>query len=250
MPQAIFHFHSELNEFLSNDNKWNDIHVTFNGHETVKHLLESLGVPHTEVDIILVNGVSVDFAARLEDGYRVDVFPGSTRVADISIVHLQPETAAEPCFVADGHLGKLVSYMRLLGFDVLYDNHSDDEVLAKISSNQDRILLTRDRGLLKRSQVQFGYFVRAKVPQKQVVEVLQRFNIADKAQLFSRCAKCNGLLISVEKEEVFDRLEPKTKRYYDKFHVCEQCGQIYWKGSHFDRMESQLQRFLRISRLG
>jgi uncharacterized protein len=250
MPEAVFHFYNELNEFLSNDNKWKDIHVTFIGHETVKHVLEALGVPHTEVDIILVNGASVDFSERLEDGNQVEIFSGSTRVGNTSIIHLQPETAAEPRFVADGHLGKLVTYMRLLGFDVLYDNDSDDEMLAKISCSQDRVLLTRDRGLLKRNQVQFGYFVRAKVPQKQVVEVLQRFNIADKAQLFSRCAKCNGPLISVEKAEVFDRLEPKTKQYYDEFHICEQCDQIYWKGSHFDRMESQLQRFLQISRLG
>src|SRR5210317_2141112 len=150
MPQAIFHFHEELNEFLSNDNKWNDVHVAFTGHETVKHLLESLGVPHTEVDIILVNGVSVDFAARLEDGYRVDVFPGSTQLENNNIIHLQPQTTGEPRFIADGHLGKLVSFLRLLGFEVIYRNDCDDEMLAELSSNQDRILLTRDRGLLKR----------------------------------------------------------------------------------------------------
>ncbi|MFN2127365.1 MAG: Mut7-C RNAse domain-containing protein [Anaerolineales bacterium] len=249
MPQAIFHFHNELNEFLSNDNKWNNIHVAFNGHETVKHLLETLVVPHTEDDIILVHGVSVYFAERLQDGDRVDVFPGSAQLENTSIIHLQPETIGESRFVADGHLGKLVSYLRLLGFDVLYRNNCDDEMLAEISSNQDRILLTRDRGLLKRSQVRFGYCVMAKAPQDQVVEVLRRFDISDKAQLFSRCARCNGSLNPVEKMEIFDRLEPKTKQYYDEFHICERCNQIYWKGSHFDHMESQLQRFLRISRL-
>jgi uncharacterized protein with PIN domain len=249
MLKAIFHFHSELNEFLSNDNKWNDINVVFKGHETVKHLVESLGVPHTEVDIILVNGVSVDFAARLEDGCQVDVFPGSTQLENTSNIHLQQEPTGEPCFVADGHLGKLVSYLRLLGFDVLYSNDCDDEILAEISSNQDRILLTRDRGLLMRNQVRYGYCVIAKAPQNQAVEVLQRFNITDKAHPFSRCARCNGSLIPVEKKEVFDRLEPKTQKYYDEFHICQQCDQIYWKGSHFDRMESQLQNLIRLSRL-
>ena len=249
MAQAIFRFHNALNEFLSKDHKWNDIIVAFNGHETVKHLLESLGVPHTEVDIILVDGVSVDFAARLEDGCRVDVFPGSTQLENTSAIHLQQEPKGEPRFVADGHLGKLVSYLRLLGFDVLYCNDCSDEMLAELSSNQDRIMLTRDRGLLKRNQVRYGYCVMAKVPQTQVVEVLRRFNIADKARPFSRCARCNGSLIPVEKMAIFDRLEPKTKQYYNEFHVCQKCDQIYWKGSHFDRMESQLQNFLSLSRL-
>jgi uncharacterized protein with PIN domain/sulfur carrier protein ThiS len=249
MPHAIFHFHNELDEFLSHDNKRNEIHVSFKRHETVKHLIESLGVPHTEVDIILVNNVSVDFSARLKNEDRVEVFPGSQQVENTSIIHLQPESIGEPRFVADGHLGKLVSYLRLLGFDVLYSNNCEDEMLAEISSNQDRILLTRDRGLLMRNQVRHGYCVMAKDPKKQVDEVLRRFKIADKARPFSRCAKCNGSLLPADKMEVFDRLEPKTKKYYDEFHICQSCNQIYWKGSHFARMESQLQNMLRFSRL-
>lgn len=249
MPQAIFYFHNRLNEFLSNNYKQNEIYIAFKRHETVKHLIESLGVPHTEVDIILVNEVSVDFSARLEDGCRVEIFPRSTQIENPFVIHLQPETKGEPRFVADGHLGKLVSYLRLLGFDVLYSNNCEDEMLAEISSNQDRILLTRDRGLLKRNKVRYGYCVMAKAPKKQVVEVLQRFNFADKAQLFSRCTRCNGILIPVDKMEIFDRLEPKTQKHYNEFHVCQLCDQIYWKGSHFDRMESQLQTLLRLSRL-
>ena len=150
----------------------------------------------------------------------------------------------EPCFVLDGHLGRLASHLRLLGFDALYRNDYDDDALAEISSNQDRILLTRDRGLLKRNQVRSGYCVRAKSPQEQVIEVLRRFDLAEQAHLYSRCARCNGSLIPVDKADVFDRLEQKTRLYYDDFRICQQCCQIYWKGSHFERMESQLKNLL------
>jgi uncharacterized protein with PIN domain len=152
-------------------------------------------------------------------------------------------------FVLDGHLGKLASYLRLLGFDTLYRNDYDDDELADTSSNQRRILLTRDRGLLKRNRVWFGYCIRARSPGEQVVEVLKRFDLAERAHPFSRCACCNGLLTPVEKVDVFDRLEPKTKLYYDDFRICQDCDRIYWKGSHFERMESQLQDLLKLSGL-
>jgi uncharacterized protein with PIN domain len=247
MPAAVFRFYAELNDFLSRDRRGMDIEVTFNGHETVKHLLESLGVPHTEVDVILLDGTSVDFGARLKDKSRVDIYPRSEMLGDLPIIRLRPDAPDDIRFILDGHLGRLASYLRLLGFDALYRNDYEDAELADISSNEGRILLTRDRGLLKRSQVQHGYCIRKKSPREQVVEVLQRLELTERARPFSRCARCNGKLIPVAKTDVFDRLEPKTKLYYDEFRICQDCDQVYWKGSHFERMESQLLDMLELS---
>jgi uncharacterized protein with PIN domain len=214
---------------------------------TVKHLLESLGTPHTEVDVILVNGTSVDFDYRAVDGDRVAIYP-ALEILDISpIIHLRPQPLGEAHFVLDGHLGKLASYLRLLGFDTLYRNDYNDDELAKVSSREQRILLTRDRGLLKRGLVTLGYCVRAKSPREQTVEVLRRFELVEQARPYSRCARCNGRLVPTSKADVFDRLEPKTKLYYDEFQVCEQCDRVYWRGSHFERMEAQLQRLLKLA---
>jgi uncharacterized protein with PIN domain len=247
MPVAVFRFHTELNDFLSKEKQQAEIVIPFDGHETVKHLAEALGVPHTEIDVILVNGVSVEFSFQPADGDQIDVYPAQT-INGVSIIHLQVENLGEMRFVLDGHLGKLASYLRLLGFDSLYRNDYEDQELAEISSRENRILLTRDRGLLKRTQVRQGYCVRGKYPQQQVAEVLQRYDLPEHTNPFSRCARCNGLLTPVPKAEVFDRLEPKTKRYYDDFRKCEACDQIYWKGSHFERMEKNIHEMLNLAR--
>lgn len=239
MPEVTFHFHSALTEFLSKENRQAVLHVNFEGHETIKHLIESLGIPHTEVDVILVNGVSVDFTYQPEYADEVDVFPVQA-FTETSVQHLQPVITGEPRFVLDGHLGKLASYLRLMGFDALYRNDYDDHELSEISSQQNRILLTRDRGLLKRSEVQFGYLVREKLIESQVVEILCRYDLVGLVKPFSRCARCNGVLTPVSKADVFDRLEPKTKLYYEDFRQCVTCDQIYWKGSHFERMEKDI----------
>jgi uncharacterized protein with PIN domain len=244
MPKAIFRFFAELNDFLPASQRQLPIEVNFSGHESVKHLLESLGVPHTEVDVILVNARSVNFSARLMDSDEVQVYPSFQGWQLTPLIHLRPEASRQPRFVLDGHLGKLAVYLRLLGFDTRYQNDFNDDELAEISSYEGRILLTRDRGLLKRSQVSQGYCVRTKLPRQQVVEVLRRYGLQAQAITFSRCARCNGVLEVVTKEEVFERLEPKTKLYYDEFRICRDCDQIYWKGSHFERLEKQLQAML------
>ena len=188
--------------------------------------------------MVLVGGLSVGFDHTLVCGDRVDVYPAGVYGDDDGIIHLQPQFAGEARFVLDGHLGKLAAYMRLMGFDTQYRNDWDDTTLAEISSREKRILLTRDRGLLKRGRVKFGYWVRSKDPKGQLVEILDRFRLGSQAQPFSRCARCNGLLQAVEKASVFNQLEKKTQLFYDEFHQCQQCGQVYWKGSHFNRMEN------------
>jgi uncharacterized protein len=247
MPAVTFHFHADLMDFLPKEYRQVDLQMNLKGHETVKHLIESLGIPHTEVDVILANGVSVDFAFQPVNADEVDVFPVQILI-DNSIRHLQPVFTGEPRFVLDGHLGKLACYLRLMGFDVLYRNDYDDSELAEISSRESRILLTRDRGLLKRSEVAYGYCVRGKYLQNQIVEVLHRYDLIGQVKPFSRCARCNGMLTPVSKVDVIDRLEPKTKLYYDDFRRCNGCDQIYWKGSHFEHMEKDIFRLLELAR--
>jgi uncharacterized protein with PIN domain len=248
MPSATFRFYAELNDFLSPERQRVNFDHEFNGHETVKHVIESLGVPHTEVDLILVNGQSVDFGCQPQDGDRISVYPVFESLNIGQVSRVRPKPLRELHFVLDNHLGKLAAYLRLLGFDTIYRNDFDDQELAEISSDQKRILLTRDRGLLKRSQVTHGYCVRAKDPKQQIREIINRFDLADLAKPFSRCVRCNGLLQPVPKADVFDRLEPKTKLYYEDFQTCIDCDQVYWKGSHFKRIEGFIKQVLNESK--
>jgi uncharacterized protein with PIN domain len=199
-------------------------------------MIESLGVPHTEVELILVNGEPVDFSHIVRDGDQVSVYPMFETFDATPVLRLRPAPLREPRFVLDQHLGKLAAHLRLLGFDTLYRNDYDDATLARVSSTEHRILLTRDRGLLKRSAVTHGYFVRQTDPQQQVVEVLQRFDLRRLIAPFCRCIRCNGLLRATSKEQVATYLPPHTQEYYDEFHICEQCGQVYWKGSHYQHL--------------
>ncbi len=241
MPQATFRFYAELNDFLSPGRR-QEFAYEFQGRGSVKDLIEALGVPHTEVDLILVNGVSVDFGYPVHDGDRVSVYPVFEGLAIEPAVRLRPAPLREPRFVLDVHLGKLTTYLRLLGFDTLYRNDYADAELARISSQEDRLLLTRDRGLLKRGVVSHGYYVRATEPFAQLLDVLRRFDLFDAVQPFHRCTRCNGAVAPVAKEDVLEFLLPKTRLYYDEFYRCVQCGRIYWRGSHYERMERLVDR--------
>ncbi len=155
---------------------------------------------------------------------------------------MQPEPPSEPRFVLDVHLGRLAAHLRMLGLDTLYRNDYADEELAQISSAEQRIVLTRDRGVLKRSIVVYGYYVRETDPEQQLIEVIRRFNLTRFVRPFHRCLHCNGLLEPVDKEKIADRLEPRTQQYFHEFHLCTNCGKIYWKGSHYDRMQRLIEQ--------
>lgn len=229
MEQGTFRFYEDLNDFLHESKKGKVITSTFNGDQSVKHLIESLGVPHTEVSHILVNGKQVDFGYLVRDGDMVEVYPFAIGSGGMLIL-------GKPIFVLDNHLGQLATYLRMLGFDTLYRNDYHDDELAQISSEEGRILLTRDRRLLMRNKVQHGYWVRYKIPRRQLVEVLRRFDLCNQVTPFQRCMRCNGLLLSVSKDEVLHRLEPLTRKYFEQFRICQDCDQVYWKGSHHERM--------------
>lgn len=238
MPKktAWFRFHGRLNDCLPQPQRGRDIRCEFQGAQSVKHLFESCGVPHTEVARILANAVPVTQKYLVEDGDRIELFPPPDG----------PEAApaTPPRFVLDNHLGKLAAYLRLLGFDASYRNDLQDQELAAISSQEGRVLLTRDRRLLMRSVVTQGYWVRSLLPRQQVLEVLQRFGLAAAITPFGRCVHCNSQLEAVSKQAVLDQLEPLTRLYFDEFQRCPGCGQVYWKGSHYQHIQEFIRDIL------
>jgi uncharacterized protein with PIN domain/sulfur carrier protein ThiS len=237
MKRARIRFYADLNNFLTPSRQGQASDYDFLVSGSVKDLIESLGVPHTEVDLILVNGEPVDFGYRVQDRDRISVYPPFRYIDITPLLSLRPEALEEFAFVADTHLGRLAAYLRMLGFDTWYRRDSVDEELAAIAAEEKRILLTRDRGLLKRNMVTRGYYVQATDPASQVVEVLRRFALAASVKPFRRCTHCNALLQTVSKEAVEDRLLPETRQFYDEFFLCPSCGHVYWKGSHYRRMQ-------------
>ena len=246
MSQVFFRFYAELNDLLPAEWRQVTFPQPFKGRVTVKHLIESLGVPHGEVDLILVDGRSVDFDYIVADGDRISVYPVFESLDIGHVNRLRPEPLRDTRFVLDGHLGQLATYLRLLGFDSLYRNDYEDPELALVSQEEGRILLTKDRGLLKRKMVSHGYLVRKTDPEQQMLEVVDRFDLRGRLQPFRRCLRCNGLTDEVTKSAVIDRLPANTRRYYDEFRMCRDCQQIYWKGSHYKRMLAFLKRTLAL----
>jgi len=235
MSRVQLRFYEELNDFLAPTLRKADISYTGNRRASVKDMIESFGVPHTEVDIILVNGQSVDFSYIVQDGDRISVYPVFESLDVSPLVRLRPAPLRTPVFVLDSNLGRLARYLRLLGFDCLYQNDYDDDSIARIADSEQRIVLTRDRALLQRRIITRGYFVREVRPRWQVKEVLARFDLYRLVSPFKRCIHCNGILQAVDKQAIEDRLEPKTRQYFESFMRCSLCGQLYWQGSHHAR---------------
>lgn len=235
---AHFRFYEELNDFLPQKNRKKEFAYTFFDKPSVKEAVESLGVPHTEIDLILINGESVDFSHNIKEGDRISVYPRFESIDISSITRLRPKPLRKVKFVCDVHLGKLSRYLRLLGFDTLYEKKFLDADIIRLSLVEKRIILTRDLGILKHKEVQHGYFLREIDPKKQVEEVLRRFDLKKKIKPFIRCLECNDLLLPVEKAEILDKLLPETKRSFHVFLQCPGCKRVYWEGSHYDKLSS------------
>jgi hypothetical protein len=240
---AYFRFYASLNDFLPSEKQQKSFIYSFQNNPSIKDAIEALGVPHPEVELILVNGESVNFSYSIQEEDRFSVYPHFMTL-DLGLLKVLRPPLSLIRFVLDGHLGKLATYLRLLGFDTCYCNDSADEELAAISHAEERILLTRDIGLLKRSLVTYGYWVRAINPKQQIIEVLRRFALFSQIQPFIRCLRCNGNLVLVEKEEVFARLPPKTRQYYNEFYICQECKQLYWKGSHYAELQQLIEQII------
>jgi len=241
---AEFRFYAELNDFLPPEQRKRTMHYRFNGHPGIKDPIEVFGVPHTEVDLIVVNGQSVGFDHQLQAGDRVAVYPVFESLDISPLLKLREKYLHNPRFILDVNLGKLAKLMRLLGFDSLYRNDYRDAEVVSIAVNEQRIVLTRDRRLLYVKHISHGYWVRAVDVESQIDEVLRRFNLYGSIQPFARCLVCNGMLAPVAKADILDRLEPKTRLYYEVFHRCADCQRIYWEGSHMEDMRQRFASFL------
>ena len=228
-------FRGDLDFFLGPKFRSETVARRLSERTSIKDVIESCGIPHPEVDGILVNGQSVGFDHRLVSDSEVEVLPVVNRNTLATKKHLQSTGIVR--FVADGHLGKLTRNLRLLGFDVAYGARTDDRELLDIMARENRALLTRDRRLLMHSIVRHGYYPRSQNADQQTVEVLRRFDLVKMIAPFTRCLRCNAGLQDAAKADVIEQLEPLTKKYYDEFRRCPACKQIYWSGSHFAKMQ-------------
>lgn len=232
MKRVTVRIYGPLNDFVPRERRHLSWRHTFEGRASVKDVIEGLGVPHPEVDLVLVNGASVAFDHAVQDGDRIAVFPRFEAIDIAAVTRVRPAPAPPVRFVLDVHLGKLARHLRLAGLDAVYHRDARDDDLAALAGREGRVLLTRDQGLLKRTVVVHGYFVRATSPYRQFVEVLDRFGPLP-LHPFSRCLRCNAEVRDVPKSAVDARLPARTRGAFDEFFVCVDCGRVYWKGSHW-----------------
>jgi hypothetical protein len=250
-PVVTVRFYGALNDFLPPERRGAELTLTPQGSPSVKDLIESLGPPHPEVDVVLVDGEAVDFTHRVTPGARVAVYPPfhSLDVEPVRRVG-PPPVPEQPRFVLDVGLGRLAGFLRMLGFDVLWRNDFADDELARLSSTEDRILLSRDLGVLKRGEVVRGYFPRSTDPAHQLVEVVRRFGLTSRMRPFSRCLACNGTLSSAGLDEVKDRVPQQIAERHSRFQQCPDCRRVFWAGSHQERMQAVVDRLRQLENPG
>lgn len=244
MVTATFRFYEELSDFLAPDRRKREFTVPCAQAATTKHMIEALGVPHTEVELILVNGESADFNRLLQDGDRVAVYPRFEAMDVTPLLRVREHPLRESRFVADAHLGGLAHMLRMLGFDTLYDNHYHDDEIVTTAEQEGRIVLTRDRELLKRRAVTHGCYVHAMKSEQQLREIVARLDLVRSARPFTLCLHCNAPLRPVDKASVLDRLPPRVQAHYERFSTCDRCGRVYWEGSHWRNMRTLLDGLL------
>jgi len=237
---AKFRFYEELNDFLPFDKKKTPFSYHFDGTPRIRDVIEAIDVPHTEVDLILVNGKSVGFDYHLLHRDRVSIYPVFESLDISPIVLLRKKPLRKSTFILDVHLGRLAKSLRMLGFDSFYRNDYEDSEIISISLKEKRIILTRDRGVLKRKAVTHGYWIKSTRPEKQIQEVLRRFDLFSQIRPFHRCMMCNGIINKIDKSTKMHELPAATALYYKEFNGCLTCGRIYWKGSHYNKMLARI----------
>lgn len=241
MKQVSVRFYEELNEFLPRPWRKQQLTYEFISSDTVRNLLNSFGVPHTEVDLVLINGESVDFERELKGGESVSIYPVFESIDISKTTRLRPKALRTTRFILDVHLGKLTSYLRMLGFDSLYRNNLKDKEIIRIAEQENRIILTRDKGILHNKKVTHGFYIPSDAPREQLKQVLRRFDLLENIRPFSRCMNCNGKLKKTAKNNIIEQLEENTRKYFHEFYRCDNCGKIYWKGNHYHKMLAWIQ---------
>ncbi|WP_162054899.1 Mut7-C RNAse domain-containing protein [Pontibacter pamirensis] len=239
---ATFEFLGSLNDFPALSGRDSKLLYRFTGTPAVKDAIEAIGVPHPEVNVIMLNGLPVDFSQPLQAGDKVAVYPADANREWPEGFSLQANHPAPDQFVLDVHLGKLARALRMLGFDTCYENDYSDKAIAHVAATEERVVLTRDVGLLKHKSIRWGYWLRSQHPDEQLAEVILHFNLKGKLHPFTRCLACNGSIAEVPKDSVIAQLPPKTKLYFNEFYQCESCKRVYWKGSHYERMQQFIQQ--------
>ena len=242
---ALFRFYQELNDFLPPRHRGRTFETGFVGEPAIKDTIEAIGVPHPEIELILVDGRSVGFDYQLKGGERVAVYPVFERFDIAPLLRLRPRPLRNPRFIVDVNLGKLARHLRLLGFDVYYQRQLDDPDLVQRARREHRIILTRDKGVLKYRTVTHGYWVRNTCPKAQRQEVIRALQLQGHIKPFSRCSRCNGLLDEIAAEQLASRLDPALLQRTPRFWQCVQCRQLYWCGSHVQRFLAEIARDMR-----
>jgi uncharacterized protein with PIN domain len=240
MVTATFRFYGELNDFLPRGRRGRDVTLPCARAATTKHMIEALGVPHTEVALVLVHGAPAGLEAMLEEGDRVAVYPRFTTLDVADVGRIAPAPPGRMRFVADAHLGGLARLLRMAGFDTIYRNDIDDAEVEACVLADARVALTRDRDLLKRRGVDYGCYVRTLHAEEQLREIVRRYGLAERARPFTLCLHCNAPLRTVAKDDVLERLPPMVRATQDDFRTCDCCGRVFWRGTHWQRMRAML----------
>lgn len=230
MATAEFRFDDELSPFLDPAHRARRFSHACARAATLKNAIEALGVPHTEVGPVTVNGAPATLQRAVREGDVVEVSAYTERAA--------PRAA----FLADAHLGGLARFLRMLGFDTLHDQALADRDIRRIAHDEERIVLTRDRDLLKCREIARGCYVRALKPEEQLREVLARYRLAERARAFTLCLRCNLPLVAVDKLAVAHRVPPRVLEIQDAFTRCPGCDRVYWPGTHYERMKATIKQ--------
>jgi len=234
--EAGFRFYEELNDFLPPSKRKTVFPYAFSGAPSIKDAIEAIGVPHTEIDLIVVNGESVGFDYKLRDGDRVAVYPTFESIDISPVIRLRSKPLRSTAFVVDIHLGKLARLLRLLGLDTVFDPKLSPAEIRRIARLEQRIILTRSRTLLRALDVTHGYWIRSSYPMEQAREILDRLELRRSLKPFMRCMRCNGVLQSVSMDDIRERLLPNTAMHFREIQQCSHCGNVYWKGSHYYKL--------------
>lgn len=245
MVTATFHFHDELNDFLSPGRRGREFSVPCARNATTKHMIEALGVPHTEVALLTVQGQVAGLDQLLQDGDHVAAYPHAGLPDAAQQNRPRARDQVENRFVADAHLGGLARLLRMAGFDTLYSNELRDREIADIALREHRTVLTRDRDLLMLRDISLGCYVHALKPEQQFVEIMARLALSGSVHPFSRCLECNAPLQAIAKSQVLPRLPPAVQTSHEHFTHCALCDRVYWQGSHWQRMQRLLDAAIR-----